>query len=102
MSLGTHGYDRDVDRAQHLFCHGTEEQLAQLAPAPGSEKNAICLELADSGCNLSRGEPLADYRIAGNTVQSGLGAPGFQGIRALLLELYTMKAEPEPGLGICG
>ena len=22
--------------------------------------------------------------------------------RALLLELYTMKAEPEPGLGICG
>jgi hypothetical protein len=23
-------------------------------------------------------------------------------IRALLLELYTMKAEPEPGLGICG
>ena len=24
------------------------------------------------------------------------------GLRALLLELYTMKAEPEPGLGICG
>jgi hypothetical protein len=28
MSLGTHGNDREVDRAQHLFCHGTKEQLA--------------------------------------------------------------------------
>ena len=27
MSLGTHGNDREIHRAQHLFRHGTEQQL---------------------------------------------------------------------------
>ena len=52
MSLGTHGNDREIDRAQHLFCHGAEQQLAQPAPAPRAEKNAVRLELADRGGNL--------------------------------------------------
>ena len=43
MSLGTHGYDREVNRAQHLFCHRAEEQLAYLAPAPCTEQHAIHL-----------------------------------------------------------
>jgi hypothetical protein len=79
MSLGSHGYDREVDRAQHLFCHGTEEQLAELAPAPGTEKEAISLELANSGCNLLYGGPLAHQRIAGDVLLAGQLAPGLQG-----------------------
>ena len=34
MSLGSHGNDREVDRAQHLFRYGTKKQLTQLASAP--------------------------------------------------------------------
>jgi len=64
MSLGSHGNDREVDRAQHLFCHGTEEQLTQLAPAPGSQEHAAGLELPGYGSNLIGGIALAQKRLA--------------------------------------
>src|SRR6266704_6754260 len=55
MSLGSYGHDREVYRAQHLFCHGAKEQLAYLAPAPGAEENTIYVELAnDRGDLMSR------------------------------------------------
>src|SRR5215472_132844 len=53
MSLGSHGDDREVYRAQHLLRHGTKEQVANFAPAPGPKKNAIDIELSHSICDLT-------------------------------------------------
>ena len=64
MSLGSHGNDRDIGRAQHLFCHGAEKQLAHLASAPGPEKKAIRVELASDGEHLLRSVSFAHQRIA--------------------------------------
>ena len=78
MSLGTHGDDREIDLAQHLFCHGAEEQLAKPAPAPGPKKNSICKKLAGSGRNLLSGIPLAHNGMAFHAVPTRLFAPGPQ------------------------
>jgi len=78
MSLGTHGNNREIDRAQHLFCHGTEEQLAQLAPAPAAENDAIRLELADSGGDLVSRNSFAHQGVAVYTLPSRQLAPGLQ------------------------
>ena len=76
MSLGSHGYDREVDRAQHLFCHGTEQHLAKPAPAPGTEKDAIRLKLPGRGLNLLGGVALAHQAVAGDAAAAGSFAPG--------------------------
>ena len=68
MSLGSHGNDREIDRAQHLFCHGAEEQLADLAPAPGAKKYTICLELSNRGGDLLRGIAFAHHDVAEQSV----------------------------------
>ena len=36
MSLGSHGVDREVNRAQHLLCNRTKEKFADLPPAPSA------------------------------------------------------------------
>src|SRR5271157_3441146 len=79
MSLGSHGHDREVDRAQHLFRYGTQKQLAQLAAAPGAEKKAINLELAENGFNLPHGMSFAHQGIANDALMPRQLAPGFQG-----------------------
>ena len=76
MSLGSHGYDREVNRAQHLFCHRADEQLAYLAPAPCTEQHAIHLKLADSGRNLLSWMPFARQRITAKAPLPGEIAPG--------------------------
>ena len=76
MSLGSHGDDREVDRAQHLFCHGADEQPAKLAPAPSSEQHAVRMKLANRGCNLLCGMAFADQGIAANAETGGNFAPG--------------------------
>ena len=76
MSLGSHGNDREVDRAQHLFCHRADEQPAELAPAPGSEQHAVGMKLANGGCNLLRGMAFAGQGIAANAETGGNFAPG--------------------------
>ena len=65
MSLWTHGDDREVYRAQHLFCYGAEEQLAYFAPTPSSEKDTIRFELARSCDDLLCWIAFADNGIAG-------------------------------------
>ena len=64
MSLGTHGNDRDIGRAQHLLCHGAQKQLAHLASAPGPEKKAISVDLASDGEHLLGSVSFANQRIA--------------------------------------
>ena len=76
MSLGSHGDDREVDRAQHLFCHRADEQPAKLAPAPSSEQHAVGMKLANGGCNLLRGMAFAGQGIAANAETGGNFAPG--------------------------
>ena len=71
MSLGSHGDDREVDRAQHLFCHGAEQQLAEPAPAPGPEKNSIRLELPGGGRDLLDGVAFAHQAVAGRCCGDG-------------------------------
>ena len=68
MSLWSHGDDREVYRAQHLFCHGAEEQLAYLAPAPSSEKDTISLELPSRRDDLMGGMAFANNCVAGNAL----------------------------------
>ncbi len=79
MSLGAHGHDREIYRTQHLFCHGAKEQLAYLAPAPGSEKDAVHLELSRGSENLLGGISFANHRIADDVLASSHGAPWFHG-----------------------
>ena len=79
MSLWSHGNDREVYRAQHLFCYGAEEQLAYLAPAPSPEKDTSRLELAGSCDDLLRGLTFANNRIAGDVLSAGPHSPWFQG-----------------------
>ena len=78
MSLGSHGDDREIYRAQHLLSHGTKEQLTHLAPAPGAEKDTICLKLPDRGGNLRGGIALPHQGVAGNVPFAGPSAPWLQ------------------------
>src|SRR6185503_18543287 len=78
MSLWSHGNDREVYRAQHLFCHRAKEQLAYLAPAPSPDKNSICLELAVSGNDLLCGVALAHDCVAGDFLSPSHHAPGLE------------------------
>jgi hypothetical protein len=57
MSLGYHGDDREVDRAQHLFRHGAKEHRARHAPTPDLEKDATHIDLLSSRNLLSRMAP---------------------------------------------
>ena len=79
MSLGTHGDDREIDRAQHLFCHGAEQQLAQLAAASCTEEQAACMELAGRGSNLLGGFALANQGIASDVPRRARAHQGLQG-----------------------
>ena len=82
MSLGSHGNDREVDRAQHLLCHRADEQLAQLAPAPCPYQHSVRLKLAHRGCNLLCRIALANHCIACDIVpprQLALWNQGFLG-----------------------
>ena len=78
MSLGTHGDDREVDRAQHLFCHGAEQDLAEPAAAPGPEKNLIRVKLPGRGRNLLGGMSLAHQGVASDVAAGGKVAPGLE------------------------
>src|SRR6185503_18305196 len=78
MSLWSHGNDREVYRAQHLFCHGAEEQLAYLAPAPSPEKDAVCLELTCSGNDLLSRMAFANDCIAWNRLRASHRPPGLE------------------------
>src|SRR6266704_2564880 len=78
MSLGSYGHDREVYRAQHLFCHGAKEQLAYLAPAPGAEEDAICVELANRGRDLLRRVSFANQRITVNVLSACHHSPRFK------------------------
>jgi len=64
MSLGSDGKDREIYRAQRLFCHRAKEQLAYLASAPGAKKYTTNLELAYRGGNLLGGIPLSHQNVA--------------------------------------
>jgi hypothetical protein len=99
ISLGTHGDDREIDRAQHLLCHGAEEQLSEPVPAPGSKKHSICLELADRGFDLPCGIPLAHQGIAGYIFAAGQGAPWFERLRRVLQRAGRIVAGHSGGVG---
>ena len=71
MSLWSHGDDREVYRAQHLFCHRAEEQLAYLAPAPSPKNETICFELTSRRDDLLSGVAFANDGITGNLLRAG-------------------------------
>src|SRR4051812_46667725 len=75
MSLWSHGDDREVYRAQHLFCYGAEEQLAYFAPAPSSEKDTIRFELASSCDDLLCWIAFADDGVARDLLGAGHVSP---------------------------
>ena len=102
MSLGSHGNDREVDRAQHLFCHRADEQLAELAPAPGSEQHAVRLELTDRGCNLMGRVALAHQRIAANAATGCMFAPGPQHLFRDLQSAACVVVRHSGGIGAEG
>ncbi len=99
MSLGSHGNDREVDRAQHLFCHRANEQLAELAPAPCPEQHAVGLKLADGGCNLLCGVALAHQRVATDAAPGGDFTPGPQHLFRDLQSAYSVVVRHSGSIG---
>ena len=80
MSLWSHGHDREVHRAQHLFCNGAEQQFGYLAAAPGAKNESFCVELAGGGDDLLGGVPFADNRVTGDLLCASGCSPGFEGL----------------------
>src|SRR5579859_3386195 len=78
MSLGSHGNDREVDRAQHLFCNRAKEHLSKPAPAPCAKKDSICVELPCGSLNLLDGMAFAHQSVAPDFLNAGGFAPGTQ------------------------
>jgi len=99
MSLGSHGNDREVDRAQHLFCHRAEEQLAKLAAAPSSKQHAVDMKLANGGCNLLRGMAFAGQRIAAHAEAGGNLGPGMHHLLRCLQSAGGVEAGHAGGVG---
>jgi len=75
MSLWSHGNDREVYRAQHLFCYRADEQLAYLAPAPSSKKDTVSLELPGCGDDLLGRMALANNGVAGDLLRADHHSP---------------------------
>src|SRR5689334_7941517 len=80
MSLWSHGDDREVYRAQHLFCHRAEEQLADLAPAPSPKNETICFELTSRRDDLLSGVAFANDGITGNLLRAGHRSERLEGL----------------------
>ena len=102
MSLGSHGNDREVDRAQHLFCNRANEHLAEFAPAPCSEQHAIRLKLTDGGCNLMYSLALTYQRVAADAAPGGEFAPGPQHLFRDLQSAGGVVIRHAGGIGVNG
>ena len=102
MSLGSHGNDREVDRAQHLFCNRANEHLAELAPAPCSDQHAVRLKLTDGGCNLIDSLALAHQRVAADAAPGGVFAPGPQHLIRDLQSAGDVVIRHAGGIGVDG
>src|SRR5579871_3216974 len=80
MSLGSHGDDREIYRTQHLFCYGTEKQLAYFAPAPSPEKKTMRVKLPCGSDDLLCGRAFADNGVAGDLLPACFNSPRFHGL----------------------
>ena len=79
MGLWTHGNDRDIDRAQYLFSHGTQLQRALLAQVPGTNQNSVRHKQSYNIGDLLGGIAFAKYCRALQMAPRGGLAPWFEG-----------------------